>query len=891
MNEITLSFASAVASTGAIKLEVKKGAATTEIASTKWADDNQSVVLTTVANMTNGTYTVTATQGEETASKTFDVESQKVAEILIKNEVALTGSRNIGGTETDSAEAYIYYDVVDQYGSSIRTSTTIEWSSSVKVDKVDKSAGKLTVIRTDDKAFTYGEQIYITGVYNKTGVAKNATVTVGTKQSLNEVEIAGFVKTGTSDILKSLPAGFKSGEYYILYSVKDQNDNDMTASGDYISGKSEVTFVSNNVLVIKEISGTGEKVITVKGVEYNAAPVVPGTNVDKGGEVTITAIANKTGNKKDELVVVGNSQILKSFTLGAPEGVVADGETATIPFTALDQNGEKITSFVTLASQSDFSRLSLNASEGTIKLAEQNDGTAKLTWSDSKTAWAADSEDGIDRPISLTSVVVGGETSNEMIYVSDKAMPVAIKSVDMNSVYVEGDVENFGVTSSFIYLDQYGRTMGDYGDDNGFFAASKAGTIKGTEFTNYVYGIKAEYKGSASVVTSTGIANGLDAGANKEIHMTTDAGSGAAIKTEWNCVSAASADQTVTFAIERYNTSKNAFDSVSPVKTETFKVIDISKVASPKIDAIDKVYVNTAFSSCETGELAGFESDSMGSAVTDAAIQAAYAPTVTVKGTYNGVSVDVPSDYIAITGTKIGTDLEVDGKTVTEGGLGVVTIMTASGISSQFKISDLYDAKTAKYLRKDTTDLIKATIYAYNPAVGSVDKTDVVDTATTTVTISDEEPYAATIVAKDAYTYTPNTTVIASALDPKTQVNDTAYCVKDQYNKPFAVTENFKISAIKENARYAENNFTVLNNDTHTASVKGAELGDTFTLTISVNNGKLTKDIAITVGADTQANITGATNNYLDTLVAADSSKPAYANGLEKQRVDALGNN
>lgn len=183
-----VNFASAVASTGAVSLKVTKADANVEVASTKWAANNKSVVLTTVAKMTKGTYTVTAKEGEKETSGSEEVVAQYVKEIKVLNSVALTGVKRNGaadGTDLESGECYVYYDVLDQYGESLKNSTTVEWSTSAVKDSDRKADGKLTLSRSDKKAFTYGEQIYITGVYAKTGVSTTATLTVGAKRLLH----------------------------------------------------------------------------------------------------------------------------------------------------------------------------------------------------------------------------------------------------------------------------------------------------------------------------------------------------------------------------------------------------------------------------------------------------------------------------------------------------------------------------------------------------------------------------------------------------------------------------------------------------------------------------------------------------------------------------------
>lgn len=936
VNELTVTFANAVGSPSAITFAVKKGNSAVETASTTWSDDKTSVVIRTVAKMTKGTYTVTAKDGETETTGSAEVVAQYVASIEILNNVALTGTHKFSATggAIEGGECYVYYDVLDQYGESLRSSTSIEWSTSTAKPTDKRTEGKLILTRSDQKAFTYGEQIYVTGVYGKTGVSVTKTLTIGSKQALDTVEVVGFAKKGTNTLLTSLPAGFKSGAYYMLFTVKDQNGNSMSVENEYLkSGDTQVTFVSDNVLVVKEIKD-GETIVNIDGTDYKAVVVTPGQNVDKGGEVTITAIANKTGKKTECKLIVGNAQILKSFTMSAPDGVVADGETVEIPFVALDQDGKDITDFTTLANQTDFSNLTLNSSEGALYLEEQNDGTAKLKYADSKLDWANDSADGIDRPVSLTSVVVGGDTSNLMIYVSDKARPDAIKDVDMSSVLVEGGSIKYTL-SDFTFLDQYGREIKGfsrddsndrfananrgYVKDNGFFAAAASGNIiGGTDFSGYSFGVKVEYKGNTKYLTTVDEPNTLNAAkaTNTSAVIKDESGvaTGKTLVTSSGAVTASTDNQTVKFTIVKQKTGSQ-LEEVSTAKTKSFKIVNIKKVSSFEIKDLKKQFVPTDVSgSANLFIHNGTLSNAMfNAAVTPGAIDDGHIQTVKVVGKFNGESVEIPHSYYTIQGDKLGSDKNADGEIIasdnTEDGHKLTVVATNA---KKFAYKDLYDANSSNGTRKDTTDTIVATIYDNNGVKFDVTKK--------TLTISDANSSATTIKAGDAYTYLPTNTRVGSLVTGSSlgylNVNVTVtngdanmnlpgseaekffadygpkgFKVVDQYDVDItddvvrAGKLTFKVSNAVENASgYADNNFTVNSNDSVNAYITGAELGDKFTLTVTADkNGTASKDIKITVGADRSAFVSSnaAGNSYKNWLVKT------Y---LEPQRTAGLGN-
>ena len=138
--------------------------------------------------MTAGTYTVKATSKTDEnkkAEKSVEIQSQYVAELQILNDIALTGKGTVEGeANKDAGVAYVYYKILDQYGEDLTSSTSIQWSTSCGAPASnDRNIGKLTLKRTDGKAFTYGEQIYVTGVYTKTGISKSCPAISGMRAS------------------------------------------------------------------------------------------------------------------------------------------------------------------------------------------------------------------------------------------------------------------------------------------------------------------------------------------------------------------------------------------------------------------------------------------------------------------------------------------------------------------------------------------------------------------------------------------------------------------------------------------------------------------------------------------------------------------------------------
>ena len=700
----------------------------------KWSDTNNSVTLTTAAKLVEGTYTVTLTSKEDatnTDSADFETEKQAVDEIVILNDVAYTNA----DTETPAnahKKAYAYYDVIDQYGESMRASSSITWAGSCKI-KADKSTGQLELTKSDGNAWVYGDKIYLTGVHTKTGAALSKELTVGTEQSLDTIEMVGFVKKGTSTIIeakKGLPAGFKKGEYYMVFNALDQNGNPFKAED--VTNK-DVTFVTDNPMVIKELTTFKANGLTIEGTLYCAVEVEPGIKVADGGEVTVTAIANKTGNKSEVNFVVGEDPVVASFVLSAPSKTVADGDTGVeIPFEATDEHGNAVTNFRTIAKQETFNTVTFAASEGHLILKEADNGTAKLVWNDEEMPWTDNrTTDGIDRPIILTVIVVGGESSNERMDVQDKRRPEAIAGVDMKSVYVEGAAITFGNTSSFQFYDQYGSLIDtdgdatDYGDDNGFFAADAGGQLVGVGFVDYDFGVRVKNAGSGEIKKTGGTTTVVN-GDTKEYVL--ENGKTAKFETLEDIQSAATGEgfkfEVAKIDRAEYNTAplKNEatnWESVSSSKYIPVTVVDITQVKNLEIAALNTFYVgdldvtgdkmisserfadlkDTALTVVAGGTAGIYDADS------------SYKQAVKVSGTYNGKEVDVPVNYYDIAANKLedtAVSYDSDGNVVKAFD---AIIPLDDEHENGLQAADLYDKTTAKGVAKLANDEMTATVY------------------------------------------------------------------------------------------------------------------------------------------------------------------------------------
>lgn len=862
----------------AVTAEVTKGTSKVDLKAT-WNEGRTAVTLVSTGKLTTGEYTVTVKNGEASVTAKTNVEDEKVTAINITSPTALTGAK---GTE-----AYIYYDVVNQYGDSMRTSTSINWtiSSSYGTPKVDTSTGKITIKADDkgEKVFTYGTDIYIVGVNVKSGVSVNTSIKIGMEQAVDSVKFAGFVsKDAKTKKVESLPKNFTKDTYSLLFTAYDQNGNPYSAS----DVKSEdLTFISNNPLLVDSAFKFNDNVYTIDGEDYASVSINPGQYVDKGGEVTITVVANKTGKKTEQVFVIGETALLKSLVLSAPNAVVADGDKdVKIPFVATDVNGNAVTSYETIVRSSN--SLTLTASEGSeLKVKEENDGTAGIYWTDSsdyiKNFKNASAYNDIDRSISLSTIVVGGESNNLILNVSDARRPVAIKSVklndDNNDAIVSGNTATVEITkgndAQIKYIDQYNA---DLADDIAEAFFKQAATGFGTSNDKYVISIKTSKNNDLLTLPTDKTYDD----ASRKIEF-----SAKEVTTEESV--------TVRYSIATENSAGNLTD-VSKVKSVAYTIVPRTAVANDLT-----IVTNSSLYKLDTDNSDNINGTTIPSGssirddVTGPLTISAGDNKIVVKGkTRNNLTLTLPASAY-----------EVAAKSAINVANGVVTAASSGAIAWY----ELYDANSAKYTRINATKPIVLTVYKDIDGGTTVSKN---------ITISDSASAPASIefwkdwAAQTAVTLNPSFTEITGPKvyngtgwsdEDKNDFSKTnghfGIIVKDQYGNIMddpRISVALKVADLTESTTeltHLTNSFTVSNNGSAAGvlansklKITGAEIGDKFKLTATIEGTAVSKDIPVTVGADTEAYVSTAKDADKDFRTGAFPAKDGKKPGLGMNR-------
>ena len=343
------------------------------------------------------------------------------------------------------------------------------------------------------------------------------------------------------------------------------------------------------------------------------------------------------------------------------------------------------------------------------------------------------------------------------------------------------------------------------------------------------------------------------------------------------------------------NVEAGDFDYVGKALTESYSVVPMKDVSNISINKLNKQYIDLGLGGYASGAEAGFKADHLNATLsaiksaapagvkysrngTDGVIPTSHEQDVKLSGSYNGVSLVIPSNYASFSSDKV-----------------VITSAKIANVTTAaLKAGDFFDASKANFVRKDGSDTITATVSkvtsgALSQYISDVSATGATASAITqnlqqaepktTLAFSDATPVPAKVqVAGEAVTINPADTKITAAklmwfglnadssgkqkLDSKGD-----YIIKgnvwaeDQYGK--SITPDLwamNVSDVKENAgdfAHLDKSFAINANDTDQVTIDKAELGDTFTLkyTATKNGVSASATVKVTVGSDDSAYI------------------------------------
>ena len=354
VKKIAVTFNKAVDTT-TTKIVVKKGSATPTIASTTFASDAKSAELAMGAKLTEGTYTVEVTSGEDVLK----------ADIAVKNE-AMTAFKLVSTNlvakpkDEDKKDATISFKAVNQYGepmnaSNLSVSCSFSSDTTLTTAPTTDKNGVITVKNIVDSLRIDGQTGTIVIVNKDNGVNLNETITYRTKAVAASADVLGLYSTKTEKVVEgNIKVGATVSQYRILVNVKDQYESDMDKAAIVNSG-SEVTLnpasvltdltIPDNAKAINTTNAANFDDITYDGKSCIAIPLsADASTVAKAGTLTLTMVGASKGVLATPSFTVDDVVVIQSVNVSAADTIYDESE-AKLIVDAVDVNGNAVTKY------------------------------------------------------------------------------------------------------------------------------------------------------------------------------------------------------------------------------------------------------------------------------------------------------------------------------------------------------------------------------------------------------------------------------------------------------------------------------------------------------------------------------------------------------------------
>lgn len=295
------------------------------------SEDGKTAVLTTASKIVASEYTVKV--GDKTV--TFTGEAGRVETITVVGEnLAMDG--NIG----NSTKGTVAYKVLNQFGEDITNTTTVTASTSAK----SATASKGIVTVEFATAPNLNDAVSVVLLYQSTGKSGAATLKVSNKAVPYTITEKGVYNENN----KALTAtNLDSEEFYYLFQVKDQYGNEMTdpdavKSSFYVSSATGLTN-------IESVTASAITTKTVNGTKYLALPIeVKAGESALPGDITLILTPGGSGQTLTTKLTVEAGAIVNTISVTAPSVVPAGNDAVEFSYSALDKDGNEVTSLTQL---------------------------------------------------------------------------------------------------------------------------------------------------------------------------------------------------------------------------------------------------------------------------------------------------------------------------------------------------------------------------------------------------------------------------------------------------------------------------------------------------------------------------------------------------------------
>lgn len=431
VKEVTVTFNKEIA-TDKAKFVLKRGTATVTVDKVTYSDDKKVAKLELNSKLIAGDYTVVATDAtdaELTAS--FSAENEKVANIEFVGDKFALGTNDDANGSVNSNEIEISYKVTNQYGEDV--SKTYGGSVNFQPSKgsvKSKTNGRLVIENSlTGVTFTIGEKVFVNANYSNgtNNVFVSNTFEVGTQARVNEVTVKELYHADG----KAISAGSTFSEYTVLFEAHDQYGNNITSLTKlanelnvYVTNQTifDITTTSDGKASFVDSQGKNKDQLGLKLKAPNTnGYIMEGTN-------SIVFNSTFTGKQTKFDVEVAKGTAVQTINLSTPSSVAIGDKKVTIPFQAIDGNGNEVTKYDDLVDRITLNSSFPNATDGKPALRLVKDSTTgkatlelNLTGTDNKGTY------------SLFAYVKNSTSqSTVQVTVNEKPAPSYIKKVDVD---------------------------------------------------------------------------------------------------------------------------------------------------------------------------------------------------------------------------------------------------------------------------------------------------------------------------------------------------------------------------------------------------------------------------------------------------------------------------
>ena len=475
---ITVEFNKAIADASKVKATVKKGTADRACKATV---DGAKITLAMDAKLIKGTYTVSV-EGVADTAMTADVTVEKDEELTsykVSSVATMNRQQDVTKAATDSA--IVTYEALNQYGERMSVSVpqiscTLGTVENPKASTAN-AAGSFEVNKIPAVMAVPGTKGTVVIVDRTNGVNATQEVTVSAAATPTTVEVAGVYNANTNKIEElQANANLNSGNYYILFTSKDQYENAFTNSNVFqaISSVSIAGGLTNVAVVTDNNNKAVVTTRTVDGKDYLAVQL-RGLNgaTAKAGTYNLTIVNQEKGMLLNNNYTVSEATIIKSVTISADKGLYVGSKEQELSYEIIDQNGNAVTSYSVLNNTSliDFSN-----TYGTFKFIKKADGTAKLVYSADKEVLGSDGQrHNVIVPVGTddkkSAIITETVKVNEMTSGNFMVQPLTFTVYEAKTAKSVSKLKNDTATSlalgqtlkisfgNIVYADQYGNEM------------------------------------------------------------------------------------------------------------------------------------------------------------------------------------------------------------------------------------------------------------------------------------------------------------------------------------------------------------------------------------------------------------------------------------------------